>query len=289
MHAHASPTGGLRGHFPATAGTATWFPRPAAAGEPRTIDRFEEGSLVRRARAGNRQAVERLVQANLGLIRREARRYSVGTQSFEDMVQEGLLAFLGALDGYDPDRGYRLMSYALHWVRPALARAAAQDRSLIRRPVDQAEELRCLLALRAESAQRLGRFPTCEELAEASGLTEEQVVALLDAGPEIVSLEARVGPDGESTLMELLEDPQAVDLEQDALQRLGVERIRGLLERLPERERRVVEERFGFGEDGARIVEEISRRLRIPRERIRQLEAAAMRRLPAILADGQWA
>src|SRR5207302_1611484 len=146
----------------------------------------------------------------------------------------------------DPDRGFRLMTYALHWVRRALARAATQDRSLIRRPTAEPEDLRRLIALRDGSIQWLGRFPTCEELAEASGLTEEQVVALLDAEPEIVSLDARVGPDGESTLMELLQDPQAVDPEQDALQRLGIERIRGLLERLPDRERRVVEERFGF-------------------------------------------
>src|SRR5439155_12384659 len=116
MHPHASPTGGIAWQFPVTAGTATWFPRPAAAREPRSLDRDEEVCLVRQARAGNRQAVERLVQANLGLIRREARRYSAGSQSFEDLVQEGVLAFLGALDGYDPDRGYRLMTYALHWV-----------------------------------------------------------------------------------------------------------------------------------------------------------------------------
>src|SRR5262249_35353328 len=133
-----------------------------------------------------------------------------------------------------------------------------------------------------------GRAATCEELAAASGLREEEVVELLSAGPEFVSLEARVGSESESTLIELLEDSEAVDPEQDALQHMSLERIRGIVEHLPDRERRVVEERFGFADDSPHTVEEVSRRLRIPRERIRQLEAAAMRRLRAILVDGQW-
>lgn len=241
MYPHALEAGAIGQHRPLNAVVAIRFRPAAAAGEPRTIDRSEEVALVRRAKSGDRAAVERLVEAHVRLISREARRHSARTQSYDDLLQEGLLAFVGALDGYDPDQGHRLMTYALHWVRRAIARAVAQDRE--------------------------SRFA---------------------AEVEIVSLEARVGSDSESTLMELLEDPDAADPEQNALQSLSSEQIRSVVGDLPDRERRVVEERFGFGDDNPRTVEEISRRLRIPRERIRRIEAAAMQRLRTVLADGQW-
>lgn len=208
--------------------------------EPRTLDRREELMLVRQARAGDRWALERLVQANLRLILREARRYPARTQSFEDLVQEGLLAFVEALAGYDESRGFRLMTYALHRVRRALARGAARDGML-----------------------------------------------LSPSHPEMVSLEAPVGPDNDSLLLELVEDPDAADPERDTLHRMDGVLLRRLLGQLPDRERRVVEERFGFSDGNPHTVEELSRRLRLPRERIRQIEAAAMRRLRGLLVASQ--
>jgi RNA polymerase sigma factor (sigma-70 family) len=198
------------------------------------LSRAEELVLVRGARAGDRYAVERLVRANLGLITREARRFYKTRDSFEDLVQEGVLALVEAIGGYDEERGFRLSTYAHRRVRRAMADAALRDGSSVH-------------------------------------------------SPEVVSLDAPATPGGEAALVELLEDPDAVDPLDGALQRMNGVRLRCLLGDLPERERRVVEDRFGFGDGSPHTVDETSRRLRLPRERVRRIEESAMRRLRTIL------
>jgi RNA polymerase primary sigma factor len=252
------------------------------------LGREEEVLLVRRAQAGDRQARERLVAANIRLIYREAHRYRCRSYSQDDLIQEGILGLMIAIDRFDESHGCRLSTYAMHWIRQSITRAVEQNDRLIHVPLQVTAELRRLLKLRDELHRDLGRPATDSELAQASGITEERVAHLLGSGLEAVSLEAMVGADGDSPLMDMAEDPSALDPEQDALLGVFRQQLRHLMGTLRPRERQVVEERFGFNDGHPRTLEDLSRRMRISRERVRQIEAAAMRKLRRALSAGNW-
>ena len=252
------------------------------------LGREEEIALVRRAQTGDRYARERLVSANIRLIYREAHRYRCRSYSQDDLIQEGILGLMIAIERFDESHGCRLSTYAMHWIRQSITRAVEQNDRLIHFPLQVTAELRRLLKLRDEMHRELGRMPTHSEIAQTSGVTEERVAHLLGSVLDAVSLEAMVGADGDSPLMDLAEDPSALDPEHDALSGVFRQQLRHLLGTLRPRERQVLEERFGFHDGQTRTLEDLSRRMRISRERVRQIEAAAMRKLRRALSAGNW-
>jgi RNA polymerase primary sigma factor len=267
-------------------------PGAAAGSEPSAdgafLGREEEAFLVRRAQTGDRSALKRLIEANTRLVYSVARRYRCRSHSLDDLVQEGILGLIFAVERFDERRGCRLSTYALHWIRQAIARAAEQNDRLIHLPAQAAAELRRLRRLREEHQRDLGREPSEEELARASGVEEERVKQLLGSSQDPLSLESLIGPDQDSSLMEMAADPNAVDPEQGALLEAYREHLRCLLLNLKPRERSVLEARYGLAGDPARTLDDLSRQLRITREGVRQIEARAIRKLRHALRQGQW-
>ncbi len=277
--------------------TAATYPSPAAVrlqtpevplADKRFLRRAEEAELIRRAKQGDRRAQERLIDANLRLIYRIARRYRCRSYSQEDLVQEGVVGLMLAMERWDADRGCRLSTYAVHWIRQAIARAVEQNDRLIHVPLQASVDLRRLLRLRDELERSLGRTPTEEQLAEATGLSEDRVRQLLATAEDAISLEAAVGCDEDTSLMELAEDPDAINPEQDALLGEYRSQLRQLVGTLRPRERQVVVERFGFDGRHPQTLEEISRQLQVSRERVRQIEARAIQKLRHALKAQQW-
>jgi RNA polymerase primary sigma factor len=251
------------------------------------LERAEELALVRRARAGDHAAMSRLIAANIRLVYSVARRYRCRTHSLEDLVQEGILGLMLAVERFDETRGCRLSTYALHWIRQSIARAAEQNDRLIHMPAQAKSELRQLRKL-VDQQRAVGREPSEAELAAASGLSEERVQQLLGSVQEPVSLEASVGTEQDCLLLELAEDPDAVNPEHDAVKDAYREQVRELVSCLRPRERWVVEERFGLAGGSPRTLDELSQRLRISREGVRQIEVRAIRKLRHALRCSQW-
>lgn len=251
------------------------------------LRRCDEAGLIRRAQSGDRQAVERLVRANMGLVYKVSRRYRCRTYSLDDLVQEGVVGLITAIERFDGSRGCRLSTYAVHWIRQAIARAVEQNDRLIHVPMHLHAEVRRVIRLREDLQQQLGRSPTDEELGRVAGLPEERVGQILGAAQEVVSLECSIGPEQDGSLLELCEDETVRDPEDDAIARMYRQQLRALLADLRPRERQILEERFGFEGRHPCTLDDISRRMRISRERVRQIETAAIRKLRRALCAAQ--
>ena len=264
------------------------MPAPVARTDGR-LRPDQEVSLIRRAKAGDRRSMERLIQANARLIYKVARRYHCRSYSTEDLVQEGVLGLILAVERFDPERGCRLSTYAMHWIRQSIARAVEQNDRLIHVPMHTTAEVRRLLRLHEEQHQLLGRAPTAAELAALAGLTEDRVTELLRTVQDALSLEAMVGAEQDASILDLAEDPAALNPEQDALRGAYRQQVRRLIRDLRPRERTVLEERFGFDGRNPRTLDELSRSLCVSRERVRQIEAQAMRKLKHALHNADWA
>jgi RNA polymerase sigma factor (sigma-70 family) len=260
--------------------------RSASEGPGARLRRDQEAALVRRAQEGDRAATEHLIQAHSRLIYKVARRYHCRSYSLEDLVQEGILGLILAVERFDPARGCRLSTYAMHWIRQSIARAVEQNDRLIHVPMHTTSEVRRLIRLQDELHQSCGRLPTNAELAEASGIAEERVMELLRTLQDALSLEGMVGADQDASILDLVEDPLASSPELAALRGAARQQVRTLICALRPRERTVLEERFGFDGRIPRTLDELSRTLQVSRERVRQIEAQAIRKLRhAMTAD----
>ena len=269
---------------PRTAPASSWEREP----ESPFLGKQDEARLVRKAQAGDRVALARLIEANTRLVYSVVRRYRCRSYSQEDLVQEGILGLIAAIERFDAGHGCRLSTYALHWIRQAVARAADQNDQLIHIPAQAKAEARRLRKLREEQQQALGREPTEDELAAISGMEEERIKQLLGTVQEPVSFESLVGEDQDASLLELAEDPTAVNPEQGALAESYRQQVRRLVSSLRPRERQVLEERFGLAGGHPRTLDELSRQLRMTREGVRQIEARAIRKLRHALRSAQW-
>jgi RNA polymerase primary sigma factor len=259
--------------------------RPAARA---FLGRADEWALIRRAQNGDRAALERLINANIQLVYKVARRYRCRSYSLDDLVQEGVVGLIHAIERFDADRGCRLSTYAMHWIRQAIARAVEQNDRLIHIPMHTNAELRRILKHREERQGYLGRSMSESELAAETGIEEERVNQLLSTVQDAVSLESLVGPENEGSLMDVARDDDALDPEEDALSGVYRQHLRRLLEDLRPRERQVLEQRYGFDGQSPRTLEELSRRMRVSRERVRQIEVQAIRKLRRALSASHW-
>ncbi|HWC25926.1 MAG TPA: sigma-70 family RNA polymerase sigma factor [Solirubrobacteraceae bacterium] len=241
----------------------------------------EEISLAERVARGDLDAKQRMVAANLRLVVSIAKRYRGQGVPFLDLIQEGTLGLIRAVEKFDADKGFRFSTYATWWVRQALGRALADKSRTIRVPINVVAQLNGVV--RAEHRLRVehGREPTAEEVAEATGLDAEKVVALRRWAQPPVSLEQPIGDDGGSVLGDLLPDDGPSPFE-CAASGAADELVRGLLATLDERERRVLELRYGLGGREPCSTTEIGRQLNLSGQRIRQLESRSLEKLERI-------
>ena len=264
-------------HFaPASTDSLTLFMN--AAGRYELLTAADEVALAKRIERGDLAAKELMINSNLRLVVSIAKRYQGRDLPLGDLIQEGVIGLNRAVEKFDWRRGFKFSTYATWWIRQACQRAIANQSTTIRVPV-HVNERRLKLSRAASQLQaKLGRDATREELAEAAGLSLQHVDEALDAADAPVSLNASVGSDGDAELGDLFSDPTAADPAEDAAESLKRQTVQQALARLPERQRRIVELRYGFGGETTSL-EAIGKELGITRERVRQLERDALDRL----------
>jgi RNA polymerase primary sigma factor len=238
----------------------------------------EREGLVALVREGE-TAREELTDANLRLVVSVARRYSNRGVPLIDLIQEGNLGLLRAVEKFDWRRGFKFSTYATWWIRQAVSRAIADDARTIRIPVHLYEVVNRMARVSSQLHQELGREPTEDEIAAALQLSPERVRELAQVLPQPVSLDGFVGEDQEMRLSDIVADENATNLESAAEYRLLAERVRDTLLTLTPRERHVIERRFGLGDDKDESLTAIGREIGVTRERIRQIESIALRKL----------
>ncbi len=249
-------------------------------GDGRLLTREEERELARRKDAGDEAAKRRLIECNLRLVMSITRNYRTAGVPLLDLIQEGNLGLIRAVEKFDYRMGYKLSTYATWWIRQAVTRALADQGRLIRLPVHVSDQVRRVMRSRRTLAQRLNREPTLEEIAAEAGLPETRVVELLDIVEDAVSLETPIAG-GDSLYGELIENQQADETEVVAAERFRAEELDEALSRLEPRLRELLERRFGLAGHSGQTLDEIGRSLGVTRERVRQLETRALRELRA--------
>ncbi|MEJ5298474.1 MAG: RNA polymerase sigma factor RpoD [Armatimonadota bacterium] len=248
-------------------------------GKTRLLTPQEERELAIRIEKNDVEAKLGLIEANLRLVVSIAKRYSGRTLAFPDLIQEGNLGLIRAVEKFDYRKGYKFSTYATWWIRQAITRAIADQGRTIRLPVHMVETINRLHKATNQLLHELGREPTIEELAEEVGMTPDRVSEVLRVAPEPLSLETPVGEEDESHLGDFVEDHEATSPGEAAKQVILREKIEEALNNLTERERDVLKMRFGLDDGCSRTLEEVGRHFKVSRERIRQIEAKALKKL----------
>jgi len=255
-----------------------------AIGDGPLLTVTEERELARRKDEGDEEAKKKLIESNLRLVMSITRNYTKAGGPLLDLIQEGNLGLIRAVEKFDYKMGYKLSTYATWWIRQAVTRALADQGRTIRLPVHVADQVRRLMRARRQLAQKFNREPTQEELAKESGFPLKRVEELLDLVEDPVSLETPVG-DGESLYADLIEDIHSERPDETTSHKLRRKELAEALLRLNPRMRRVLSLRFGLNGEAPQTLEEVGVGLGITRERVRQLESRALRELRAVAPD----
>jgi RNA polymerase primary sigma factor len=242
------------------------------------LTREEERELARRKDEGDEEAKRRLIESNLRLVMAITRNYTKANVPLLDLIQEGNLGLIRAVEKFDYRLGFKLSTYATWWIRQAITRALADQGRTIRLPVHVADQVRRLLRARRQLAQKLNREPSLGELARETQQSEERVRELLELVENPVSLETPVG-DGESLYGDLIEDVNSLAPHEQTAEQARTKELAGALEQLNPRMQRVLALRFGLNGGVPQTLEEVGTELGITRERVRQLETRALREL----------
>lgn len=239
----------------------------------------QEVFLAKRVERGDIQAKHELTEANLRLVVSIAKRYHTDGMSFLDLIQEGNLGLIRAVEKFDYRKGHKFSTYATWWIRQAITRAIADKARTIRVPVHMVEKINKLIRVQRQLLQDRGREPAPEEMALEMGMTVVEIREILKISQTTVSLETPIGEEEDSELGDFIEDEEAVRSFDAVASQLDKDTVAEALAALPYRERKVIELRFGLKGEHPRTLEEVARRFGVTRERIRQIEAKALSKL----------
>lgn len=248
-------------------------------GKVKLLTATEEVDLARRVRKGEILAKQQLMTANLRLVVSIAKKYIGRGLSFLDLIQEGNLGLVRAVDKFDPERGFKFSTYATWWIRQAITRAIADQARTIRIPVHMVETINKFTHTQRRLVQELGREPLPEEIAAEIGMDIKKVKHIMKISQDIVSLDAPVGSEEDSNLGDFIEDQNSVAPDESTNRQILKENIHEMLHYLSPREKKIIKMRYGLGDGVGHTLEQVGREFGVTRERIRQIEAKVLQKL----------